>query len=213
MKVPPASQAPNTLSWWQWRRPTMNRPRRRATFRGHQGRRVSRVGSLLAALLLGYGVAAVVQQRPTRSLPLTTEVAATDSFSEAQALKGLLNRLYLDYVVDLHQEPAGFGALRTDRVARQRLEALIAEFSGTDQAVSLTHVLLTALARDGLPDQWLDVFLGMAYEHPTHPTVAIDLVRAREIGVAIGREAEVEAVMRHLANIPTEVIRRGSANP
>ncbi|MCC6234026.1 MAG: hypothetical protein IT580_15380 [Verrucomicrobiales bacterium] len=136
------------------------------------------------------------------------EALPTHSFSEVATVKLALENLLQDHIRALHTRgspttPADrYEPLRTDPQATYRLEQLIREFAGTDQALVMTGMLLSTLKRQEDWQRWLDVYLATAYERPTSLLATSFLNRARLIARDVGREEEIDRLERHLAEIP-----------
>ncbi|MBL9127315.1 MAG: hypothetical protein JNL97_06700 [Verrucomicrobiales bacterium] len=147
------------------------------------------------------------------------EQASLQSFSAVLAAKETLQRLQLEYLHDLRERPSNEGKekdtprLRTDPVAIRRVEALIGEFSGTEQELSMTHFLLSALRREGQGSRWLDVYLATLYRHPTARMVHYESERARRLARDWGREDELDRAFRYRDLIPKELIDTSSVEP
>jgi hypothetical protein len=188
-----------------------------------QGSALRRVvlGVLLAAFAAGAGYVAGSLREPVLSrLPVAASVtpeyrSASDSFSEiAQA------RAVLEAAVNRHVEAARFliaretlpgwrdsaeWPARADRpvqAAIQLLEAAITDLEGFVPEAELVPTLLSALKRERLYDRWINVYLDVAYRHPTHRIVRDWAEEALRLAQIVGRQVEVQAALRYLADIP-----------
>lgn len=169
----------------------------------------------------GAGYLAGSLREPVLSrLPVTASVAheyrsGSDSFSEiAQA------RVVLEAAVNRHVEAARVLIARETlpgwhdsaewparadqpvQAAIQLLEAAIADLEGCVPAVELVPTLLSALKRERLYDRWINAYLDVAYRHPTHRIVRDWAEEALRLAETIGRQVEVQAALRHVADIP-----------
>ncbi len=179
--------------------------------------------TLFLALVTGYCLAEVIHfgsgRERSNPRPSTADVTLSESFSEVQAVKAELDRLRQRYVESLRRE-SGSGTVRAsestlemDASVTGKIEFLIEEFSGTDQAVAMVQTLLINLGRQEEWDRWLDVYLGLAYQHPTTRLVAAESERARRIARQVGREAQIERAILHVAQIPSPFATAPEGHP
>ncbi|MCC6234731.1 MAG: hypothetical protein IT580_18965, partial [Verrucomicrobiales bacterium] len=125
--------------------------------------------ALALAAVFGYGVAQWADPSlggtPKASAVNPYEALPTPSFSEVATVKLTLENLLQEHFRALHTRgspttpPDRNGPLRTDPQATYRLEQLIREFAGTDQALVMTGMLLSTLKRQEDWQRWLDVYL------------------------------------------------------
>lgn len=173
--------------------------------------------TLAMTLLAGYCLAGLVglgwSGDHSRAPAGNLAVASPESFSEVQAIKAELIRLRMEYVESLRSTVGNAGGaeavpqLGTDPATVHRLECLIQEFSGTEESLAMTHLLLAILRRKEQWDRWMDVYLEAVYRHPTTPMVTYEKDRARQIARHAGREEELDRAFRYLAQIPSHIAR------
>jgi hypothetical protein len=78
------------------------------------------------------------------------------------------------------------------------------EFAGTEQELCLAQELLLALKRANRFDRWVQVYLQMLYQHPTHPAVTRFIDSAIQISQLAGHEEEMLEALRYLNLSPIE---------
>jgi hypothetical protein len=175
---------------------------------------------LAAALAAGYGLRASRQNAET--LPINRVASweyyvTRQSFSEADHTKAHLNALGCEALTEwrVKYSPQVLkisGRLPADAAEREKqvrsglkeLDQMIDEFHGSEQEFVLVQELLYMLKYHQEYDRWLDVFLRLAYEHPTQNAVGHSLRGGLEVSRLAGREAEFCAALEHLTAIPFE---------
>jgi hypothetical protein len=154
---------------------------------------------------------------PREQVPPLDDYFAPQSFSEAENAKALLDALANRYLAGvliqcssrLYQPPAK-GAAREPNRKNDWTEIIkmidkgVEEFEGTPQQLHLLEALLFALKHEQLYDRWIEVYLRVLYEHPTHHLVGEFAKEAIIVGRATGREAEILTAFRHVSNIPLD---------
>jgi hypothetical protein len=139
------------------------------------------------------------------------------SFSEVDEAKATLQAAAEQFIQGLRTRPiAGvYNAANSSPVtpeakaacfekAIQAIEGEIKAFKGTEQEPLLAKELLWLLQRSGNYGRWLEVYLAVLYEHPTHRVVGDFAAQALHVGQITGREPEVQRAFEQLVNLPLE---------
>jgi hypothetical protein len=141
--------------------------------------------------------------------------ATCQSFSEVEDAKAQLDAVAIRWLVELRQRRYAWRRLSHSKTrlpldgvrateAMEDLRHAIAEFRGTGRDLALVKDLLSLLKGEELYDQWLEVYLRAVYEHPADSLASAFAPDAVSFAKTLGREAEVQAALRHVAEIPHE---------
>ncbi len=171
----------------------------------------------LVSGLVGYSVGRLWEGTPTQfsaDVPTKAEyLTSTDSFSEVEQARKLIDALSLRYVDQANRlvyqknkapraTSAPEGADGTPSEITVALENAAHEFRGTGSKANITRNLLLALKRDHCPRRWVEVYLDALYRMPLEPLVAELARESLQISRAAGRGPDVAAALRHLAATP-----------
>jgi hypothetical protein len=150
----------------------------------------------------------------TESRPRVEDLVVHESFSiidnTREDLEGLRELLQFDIktrMVKLQKLTARPGAspvaakAMLDRIIAD-LEDAMEDFHGTGEELNLVGDLFRALKQAGQPGRWVDLYLTILYEHPTHSVVGEFSGDALAMGRSTGREQEIISGLSHLTNIP-----------
>ncbi len=80
----------------------------------------------------------------------------------------------------------------------------MSDFAGTAQQLELAQDLLLLLKSQKDLPQWIDLYLTLAYQHPTDALIGRGAEEAITVGRTVGRENEVLAALKHVAMIPID---------
>jgi hypothetical protein len=140
-----------------------------------------------------------------------------NSFSEVEQTRSVLEALCLRAIAESRvaylRVRNGPPPLTTssrdahDRALAQRLarlDELAEEFHGTEQFFLIHSERFRVLERAGRDGEWLDAYLGIFYQHPTHPMVSFYLDKAETKARAIGREGEIALARSFRRQIPAD---------
>lgn len=140
-----------------------------------------------------------------------------DSFSEIRNTKALLDALAIQFTHEVRLRTGlplrgteatdpRLAAVREERLrlSIEAIEAGCREFEGTDQELILLQDLLLYLKREQQAERWVEVYLRVLYEHPTHEIVGRFARDAISLGRASGRIEDVLAAFRHVGAIPLD---------
>lgn len=157
----------------------------------------------------------VISTLPARGQVGLDYFLTVKSFSEVEQARAVLEALAARYVQQaqdlIAQEimdrggvtaATATGGERPIRAAIRLLEEGLVEFEGTGPQMRLLPTLLYALKREGLHDRWLELYLRLLYEHPTHELVAELAPEAVSLSRAVGREQELAAGFQHVCGVP-----------
>ncbi|MBI4661911.1 MAG: hypothetical protein HY735_24075 [Verrucomicrobia bacterium] len=137
------------------------------------------------------------------------------TFSEVENAKALLEALSAQFLSESRSKRAVAKAAATDQdsgvvadptatEAIHELEQGILEFKGTEQELLIVQDLLWLLKSRQQYDRWIEAYLRVLYQHPTHELVGRFAQDAVLIAKAAGREATVIKAFKHVRSIPLE---------
>lgn len=137
-------------------------------------------------------------------------LTATDSFSEAEAVKQILVDLGTARIRAFRVR-LGFDAPPANAWVPSEgdvdavladIDRAIAEFAGTDQAYRFHVLKWTVLRRTGRDADWLESYLLLLRQHPLNPMVGDYAGRAIAIGTQLGCPGRVTEALRLTLDIP-----------
>lgn len=174
--------------------------------------------AVLVAALAGYHLHDL--RLPTRAGSATDArwdldyFVRTSSFSEVEAtraeLEGLANRYRTEIRTRYLDVPTTSASGAKTRASLIRdLETALSEFRNAPGEATIAQDLLILLKRSGDYGRWLDLYLDLLYRRPTEDVIALFASEARTLASATRRQAEVEAALRHVTEIPVEFSPKG----
>ncbi|MBL9176279.1 MAG: hypothetical protein JNL10_22240 [Verrucomicrobiales bacterium] len=136
------------------------------------------------------------------------------SFSEVEATRAELEGLAYRYRTEVRTRylatpnPAVPDTGTRAAIIRD-LETALSEFRNAPGEAYIAQDLLILLKRSGDYGRWLDLYLDLLYRRPTEDVISLFATEARTLAAATGRQAEVEAALRHVMEIPVEFSAKG----
>lgn len=177
---------------------------------------IAKFASTTAAVLAlltgaaGFQLGTVRQHAAPARLFLGAEsLTAPRSFSEVENARTVLEGLARQFLYDWGREWVSFlqeGPSSSDPERREDLmnglRSGMDEFEGTGQEFLLAERYLMVCAQQKKFNWWLDAYLKVLYQHPSHRLVSAFALAAVPFAREAGREADLEQALAHLQSIP-----------